>query len=71
MQVVQGPVSVQPPQDPTFSDHFLRTRRLILGLAISLIVNYIVILVPLDLAAEFILVYTGQRLAKNQLIRNS
>ena len=48
MQIVQVPVSVQPPQDLTLSDHFLRTRRIILGLTILLILNYLVILVPLD-----------------------
>ena len=48
MQVVQVPVTVQPPQNLAFSDQFLRTRQIILGLTISIVVNYLLIIIPLD-----------------------
>ena len=50
MQVVQVPVTAQQ-QHPAFSDQFVRTRQIILGLTVSLILNYLVILLPLDLSA--------------------
>ena len=58
MQVVQVPVTVQPVENPAFSDQFARTRWTILGLTIGLILTYLVAIIPMDLFTWGILVYS-------------
>ena len=50
---MEVPITVQSNQHPAFSDQHVRTRHIILGLTISLILNYLVVLI-----LDFILSYS-------------